>query len=77
MLVGDPVEAFELACREVEMIGDEPVMVAHRFTASTILDNGCRTAGVEEPHIDAASLELMVNGGVKHVSDDDVEDPVQ
>lgn len=69
-------DAFVQACRMTEMIGDAPVILANRLTVSSILNTCCRAAGVNEPHIDAASIELMVNGGKVDVADDDARDTV-
>ena len=71
MIVVDDIQAaFEQACRMTHKIGDSPVSLADRVTVSAILDESCRAAGVSEPHIDAASIELMV-GGITDVADDD------
>ena len=76
MVVEDPSEAFRMACVAMDMLGGDPVRLANRMTVSGILDGSCRMAGLEEPHVDAASVQLMVNGGITDVADDDGGDTV-
>ena len=76
VMVEDIQAAFGQACRITNVIGDSPVFLANRVTVSAVLNESCRAAGVPEPHVDAASVELMT-GGVFDVADDDGGDRLQ
>ena len=62
-LSSDLTEAFVSACQAAGMTGESSEAVAHRLTVSSALDLVCRSAGVAEPHIDAALPQLMSIGG--------------